>query len=389
MKHLIKNILLLLLVSSAAKSQILTSASIRRVTLTGNDIEVLAKPSQAVNAQVGNINFAISIPDQGVNNPTEASIVKTTTIANVLITPDPGNPFIIGARAYYSYVILQNNGATDIPTSFAAGVDNVVTKLTFPSNTYFTDLQLNDLTSTGGGPNLQMTWYIQFNQGVSDVTDYNNPFYGIGAVNNGGAADQFVTLQASVVVPVKFLGVSVSKKGSDAVVKWSVENESSITAKYEILRSSNGRDFATVATILPKNNGLSANTYELTESNIVALARAASGIVYYRIRQIDKDGVVTLSEIKSIRLDGKFVSISTYPNPVRDVTKMTIDLEKASDVLISVSNSSGQQVTNIQFQGFKGANFKDIDMSKFAGGNYLIKVQTATEVKTLPVTKVN
>jgi hypothetical protein len=193
----------------------------------------------------------------------------------------------------------------------------------------------------------------------------------------------------NVPVPVKFAGFTANKKGADAVLTWAVENESSVTDRYEVLRSVNGRDFTKVATVAPKNNGLTANTYELTEANIAAIVRSSSGLVYYRIKQIDKDGASTMTEIRSIRLDGKGFGVSAYPNPVKSATKLTIDLDQATDIMITVSNTAGQQVKAIQVQGFKGTNFQDVDMAKLAGGNYIIKVQAGAEVKSLPVTKVN
>lgn len=388
-----KRILTIILAVSAffntAFAQTTTSVSIRKVTAGGTSVEVVVKPSADINAQVGNINITFSIPDQtltGGTNPSEASITKLTTINNVTLAPtDANNPYIIGNRAYYSYLILPTNGGIDVPTAFSSATDNVVATFTFLTNTFFSGMQLNDLTSSGGGPNAQMVWYIQFNQGVGDVTNYTTPFYGVGANNNGGASEQFVTLQPPGTVPVKFLGFTATKKNNTALLSWRVENEDATTAKYVIQKSANAVNFDDVAEVPAKNNG--SNIYSFIQDNLSAIRN--SGVIYFRIKQSDKDGKFVYTPIRSVRIDGKSFSVSSYPNPVKDYTKIIIDLIKESNVNVTVTDASGKLVRNINIQGVKGPNFKDINMNNLASGSYMLKVQADKEIKTISLVKVN
>ena len=387
MKKFLSLILCVSAVISTTFSQTLVAGSVRK-TANPLAVEVVAKPNITVNAQVGNINIAISIPDQtltGGTNPTEASITKTTAINNVKINAADGNPYIISGRAYYNYIILPDLSA-DIPTNFVLNLDNSVAIFTFPSNTYFNVLQLNDLTNVNGGPNFQLTWYFQFNQGIGDVTNYVNPFYGIGAVNNNGVAEQSVLLQ-NAVLPVKFLGFNVTKNNNSAILNWSVESEDANTDKYEILRSVNGADFTTVATIAAKNNGLSANNYSFTQENLSNIRN--NGVIYYRVKQIDKDGKAVITEIKNVRLTTKGLTIGVYPNPIKHSTNVSFDLEKDAEVILTLNDAGGKQLMINQFNGFKGSNIRSLDLSKFATGNYILKLQTSTDVNTLPIVKAN
>lgn len=387
MKKFLSLILCVSAVISTTFSQTLVAGSVRK-TANPLAVEVVAKPNITVNAQVGNINIAISIPDQtltGGTNPTEASITKTTTINNVKINAADGNPYIISGRAYYNYIILPDLSA-DIPTNFVVNLDNSVAIFTFPSNTYFPVLELNDLTNVNGGPNFQLTWYFQFNQGIGDVTNYVNPFYGIGAVNNNGVAEQSVLLQ-NAVLPVKFLGFNVTKNNNSAILNWSVESEDANTDKYEILRSVNGADFITVSTIAAKNNGLSANNYSFIQENLSNIRN--NGVIYYRIKQIDKDGKAVVTEIKNVRLTTKGLTIGVYPNPIKHSTNVSFDLEKDAEVILTLNDAGGKQLMINQFNGFKGSNIRSLDLSKFATGNYILKLQTSTDVNTLPIVKAN
>jgi hypothetical protein len=186
-------------------------------------------------------------------------------------------------------------------------------------------------------------------------------------------------------LPVKFLGFTVTKNNNAAILNWSVENEDAASDKYEILRSTNGFDFETIATIAAKNNGSNTNTYSFTQDNLSTIRN--TGVIYFRIKQIDKDGKAVITEIKNVRLTGKGLTIGVYPNPIKQVANVSFDLEKEADVILSVLDASGKQIITNQFQGFKGPNIKSLDMAKLASGSYLLKIQNGTETKTMPIVK--
>jgi Secretion system C-terminal sorting domain len=190
----------------------------------------------------------------------------------------------------------------------------------------------------------------------------------------------------NVPVPVKFNGFTAIKKDNDGLLTWSVENESPVTDRYEIERSFNGVDFTKFATVAPKNNGLGSNVYNLTDANLSSL-RTSSNIIYYRIKQTDKDGQFVYSEIRSIRLNGKNFSAGVYPNPVKDVAVLSIDLLENEPVSVMIIDAAGKQVQQIQIQGVKGLNVKKVNMGSFASGTYQFKVKTTSELKTISVVK--
>jgi len=381
MKKIIGSLIILSLVGNTAFSQTV-SGSIRKGAST-SILEILAKPTAEINAQVGNINITFSIPDQGASNPTDASINKATSLANATIIPTDGNnPYIIGGRAYYSYLLLQANSATDVASLLAANTDNVVATFTF-SAPYDSEIRLDDLTSANGGPNSQMYWYVQFNQGIGDVTDYVNPFYGYyntqDATNNAGTGPQFVTLV------VKFTDFAVVKNNNTAFLNWSVENEDANALSYEIQKSLDGVNFTPVKVVPAMNNGRSTNSYTATVEDLSSIR--AAGIIYFRIKQTDRDGKFVYTAIKNVRLETRGLFATVYPNPVKNTATVSFELDATADVTVTVIDALGKQLTAKALKGIKGANITSVDMSKFAAGNYTVKLQTATETKVIPVVK--
>ena len=341
------------------------------------------------------INITISIPDQSGmgGNPTDAEIIPLSKITNLGIAPalTPGyttNPYVSGGRAYYSY-ILNDNGLTTGTTWPANTSSNPVAGFTFPasSNSYISGVRLDDLSSDGG-PNQQMFWYVSIIGGAGDITDYTNMFYGVPAVpptNNGGLAPSFVPLQPLTVLPVRFLGFTVTKSNNAALLNWSVESEDANTANYEVEKSLNGIDFSRVVTLPALNNGRSNNSYSYTQANLSAIR--SSGVIYFRIKQIDRDGRFVYTEIKSVRLDPKGLVVGVYPNPIKSTANVSFDLAEASEVILTLTDAAGKQVLSQQVQGFKGVNFTKLNMAKLATGSYTLKVQAGTEIKAMPVVK--
>jgi hypothetical protein len=243
------------------------------------------------------------------------------------------------------------------------------------------------LASIADGGTSANSFFNIYNLGI-DVTNTTNMFYGGTPVNSAlGYSGTSYTNLSNVVLPVKFSGFNVIKKNNDGLITWLIENESALTDRYEIERSFNGVDFKTVYTVAAKNNGKSSNNYDLADLNLPALR--STGVFYYRIKQVDKDGKFLYTSIKSLRLTTKAMVMAVYPNPIKNIANLTIDSDQDTNATVTIIDASGKQLQNIQMPIFKGANTKKINMATLASGSYILQVQTATATETIPVVKTN
>ena len=113
----------------------------------------------------------------------------------------------------------------------------------------------------------------------------------------------------------------------------------------------------------------------------------AKGVIYFRIKQIDKDGKFVYTDIKNLRLTIKGILVGVYPNPVKQNTTLTFDLVENSRVSYSITDAAGKMIENNQVQGFKGSNIKTLNLGKYAAGAYTLKVQAGDEITTIPLVK--
>ncbi|MEO6542189.1 MAG: FG-GAP-like repeat-containing protein [Ferruginibacter sp.] len=188
------------------------------------------------------------------------------------------------------------------------------------------------------------------------------------------------------ILPVKFLSFKALKNSSDVYLEWVVENETDQTDWYEIERSFTGTTFIKLYTI-QKNTASGSHSYHFTDLDI-----ALPGVknIYYRVKQIDKDGKAAYTEIRRVgnEKEEKEIDVTVYPNPVYHAAVLNFFLPAAGNVSFSVFDASGKVIQdNMSMNALNGFNRKLINMRGMKAGIYYIKICTQDICKTIPVIK--
>lgn len=86
----------------------------------------------------------------------------------------------------------------------------------------------------------------------------------------------------------------------------------------------------------------------------------------------------------------KALAIKVYPNPFSTATNIEVNLEKASNIAVSIYNHLGQQIDVLYFgNGFVGPNTFKWTVSAIPSGLYFIKVQSDRKSSILKIIKTN
>ena len=142
-----------------------------------------------------------------------------------------------------------------------------------------------------------------------------------------------------VVTPVRLISFTVNKKNQQAELKWTTADEINM-AQYEIERSSNGVDFATMG-IVKSGNQSSRYTYSFIDEHPV------KGISYYRIKmQGIAPSDITYSRIIAIDFDN-VAGIALYPNPVRRGENLFINNSSDQRLYIQFYTIAGQKISEL------------------------------------------
>jgi len=148
-------------------------------------------------------------------------------------------------------------------------------------------------------------------------------------------------------------------------INWSTDNEKD-NQEFQLLRSTDGVNWEIIGSIEGKNEGEVLNNYEFIDSEV------PSGILYYKLKQIDFNGDFSYSPIKSITtplatIDHAFV---VYPNPATTTLHIEINTEDLD--YFQIFNLQGQKLTPIHHISDQ-QSISDIDIIDFPSGIYLVK----------------
>ncbi len=204
--------------------------------------------------------------------------------------------------------------------------------------------------------------------GLTAGTTYYFRVYGYGAAGTEGT---FTLTATGIALPVTGITLNGTRNGSKTQLSWQTLTETN-NAGFELQRSADGKYFAGIAQIASKANGgnsTAAITY------IAEDVKPFSGANYYRLKQTDKDGKISYSNI--VYLKGVAVSTLTlsavYPNPTKDVLKAAIQAPSAESIEFVVTDMMGKTISHQVSTVISGDNTVNINVANLPSGSYLLK----------------
>ena len=181
-----------------------------------------------------------------------------------------------------------------------------------------------------------------------------------------------IAVRANSPLPVTFASFSGLKEGAKNILQWSTTTELN-NAFFSLERSLDGTSFSELTTIASKatnGNSNAALNYEFAD------VKPVMGNNYYRLKQVDKDGKYSYSQIvllKGSKANG--ISISAiYPNPAKDNVSIVFNAETVTKVHIALVDVAGKVLQQKQTILSIGQTSYTTDISTLRAGNYLIRV---------------
>ena len=238
--------------------------------------------------------------------------------------------------------------------------------------------QNNNSTLSVDAPSVIMVYpnaLISGSGSASQKIRYNNSiiFTGADAAIIGPQLASVITtgFDPFSILPVKFIGFTVTPRDADVLVQWSTSQEIN-ASMYEVERSLNGNNWTTIAYVAAAGNSSDVNSYSFSDKTL------SGNVAYYRIKEIDFDGQTTLTSVKSIKTDSnssaseiKIASVQNkvllqFPQQIKG--NMTVRFISISGQVLDkqvINNPVGQVVLNSRFTG-----------------NYIISVSNGQNINT-------
>lgn len=178
------------------------------------------------------------------------------------------------------------------------------------------------------------------------------------------------------VLPVSWLRFEATQKDGNVQLRWSTAAEVN-NSYFDVQVSTDGVGFNTIGTLRSKGVANNTTDYEYEHLN------PGAGKLFYRIKQVDRDGKSTFSKITVLFIPAVgYHRLTVYPIPAGN--SITLHFGKlVTDAVIEVFSSDMKLVHATKLSGMHQSTA--INTGKWVAGTYIIKV---TEGKTQYVQKV-
>jgi Secretion system C-terminal sorting domain len=184
------------------------------------------------------------------------------------------------------------------------------------------------------------------------------------------------TLNSNGTIPITFVSFTGKAVNNTSLLQWQATNEVN-TSYFIVQRSGDGIHFTDVGKVNAAGNSVSFNNYSYIDNT------PAGGIVYYRLKETDADGVYAYSVIISIDFKNDGAAL-VYPNPARDLITIHLPSSPKASVL-SFYDAQGKLVMKQRVES--NTTVQQMDITKLAAGIYYVTVQQEKAVYVLKLLK--
>ena len=335
--------------------------------------------------------FKISLTNVGSSgSPSISGLPGTTSIVvGWALASNPVGPFGSGNDNFFIYQ-SNNNGIT--PSNWIFGWTNGLNANVTCNNcwqansTNSSTFAVCSMLPTGLTNGTSAVSFAQIGTNPDSNPSFDNNVYNAGSFRVGSKAailaaictpanwignestaydisptSTYFTGANTFALPVRLMFFSANHTESGNLLTWKTATETN-NEGFDIETSKDGVNFQSLEFV--KGRGTTSETQNYTFTH--RLSKNESGILYYRLKQMDFDGQFEYSKIIVVRSEGKQNSVAVYPNPSNGLYTISLD-EKAEIEQISLMTITGQSIdvnmTNNQ-----------LDLSNEAAGVYFLQV---------------
>ncbi len=272
---------------------------------------------------------------------------------NIVIQPSNQPSGHVGVRFYFldseAVNLINATGCTGC-TTIADAYQSGVTQFSSP-NSAEEDSTLNNDTSgvfVFHVPHTDVSiipndngYYAEYQ--VKDFSEF--------WINNGGPL-------GSLPPPATTLSFMAVRTGDNALLQWSTTNAITLS-RFIIEKSTDSIHFTVLDSVAATADGNTVDAYQYTDTHLV------EGLNYYRLREVDQDGLYTWSPVRSV--DGSAAGdITIRPNPARKYSNLFIN-SSVNTREIRLTDVSGKTILLMETRG----NLNTLPLGRHCQGHLL------------------
>lgn len=189
------------------------------------------------------------------------------------------------------------------------------------------------------------------------------------------AADLASCYFPAAVLAVNELRLSGSFNNGSARLTWKVNNDTQFDY-FEIQRSDDGSDFATIGRINSQSAGQGNQPYSYDDVQV-----GFGNAKFYRIRQVTEQGARFYSNITKINFSSRIQSVSkAMPNPFSSAITINVELKAEANISLRLTDNAGRLVALKNYKGNTGMNKLNLDkLAALQPGLYILETMVNEE----------
>jgi hypothetical protein len=203
-----------------------------------------------------------------------------------------------------------------------------------------------------------------------------------GVPYNGAAPDlgAFEAVTSNSALPVNLLSFSAYMNNNNVTLNWKTTSEIN-NRGWDIERASdiNNALWTSIGFVDGRTSSTSVNSYFYPDNNVSA------GTYYYRLKQVDLDGKVTISKVVLVKIESgkQHAEVVVFPNPVKSSATIRYTVPASARVSLAIYNQLGQLINTLFNEGQQAGTYQSvINGHNLASGKYYLKLALGEEVIT-------
>jgi hypothetical protein len=203
---------------------------------------------------------------------------------------------------------------------------------------------------------------------------------------NASTLNFFTISNAANPLPVELMSFTAEPLGDDALLKWSTASEKN-NDHFDVEASADGQLFRRIGQVAGKGSTAQRSDYRLTDRN---LARYAADVVYYRLRQVDRDGTASFSPVRTVQAARPTgLTAVAWPVPFHTAgTTLTIRTATAGPTALTLHDALGRMLFSRTLPlGAGSSSIPLAELGQLATGVYVLSVQQGAQHSRLRVVR--
>jgi hypothetical protein len=174
-------------------------------------------------------------------------------------------------------------------------------------------------------------------------------------------------------LPVMLTKLAATPVKGDVFVTWTTVSETN-NSGFDVERSLDGINFRKVGFVKGKGNSNMVLNYNFADRKAFEVTN--STVIYYRLRQVDFNGTINLSDVVKVSTTNTAaVAVTAYPNPFNNSVTVSIVSNEDAQYTYAVKDMQGKVVTTSAIQVKQGMNQIPVQQSELLSpGIYFLTI---------------